>query len=281
MLAKRFVSILPPMTNEEAIETTKVYSAGGLLRGKLIKNRPFRSPHHSASDAALIGGGASPRPGEVSLAHNGVLFLDEAAEFSRTSLEVLRQPLENFEVTIARARESVSYPARFTLIAAMNPCPCGYAGHAERQCQCSPLQIQRYRSRVSGPLLDRIDMAVQMSPVRFSDWSSKRPEEPSSLIRERVSRARLAQGERFAGSQTTANAFMAHAQIRRFCKIPPDGVKILETAMDKLGMSARSVDKILKVARTVADLEGSAQIRREHLVEVIQYRCLDRSATPV
>ncbi|MDA8131011.1 MAG: YifB family Mg chelatase-like AAA ATPase [Elusimicrobia bacterium] len=278
MLARRFSGIMPPITNEEALEVTKIYSVCGLTRGRrLIPARPFRDPHHTISDIALIGGGSRPRPGEVSMAHNGVLFLDELAEFSRSSLEVLREPLESFQVTVSRARESARFPARFTLIAASNPCPCGFLGHPDRECRCSPLQVQRYRGKISGPLLDRIDLNIQLSPVRYSHWARPGEGEPSSVIRERVVAARKIQSSRFAGSRTTANAFMSAAQIRRFCRLPPGGDEVLETAMNRLGLSARSLDKILKVSRTMADLEGEADIRREHLVEAMQYRSFDRA----
>lgn len=279
MLARRFAGILPPITNEEALEVTKIYSVCGLMKGgKLMEARPFRDPHHTISDIALIGGGAKPRPGEVSMAHNGVLFLDELAEFSRSSLEVLREPLESFQVTVSRARESARFPARFTLVAASNPCPCGFLGHPDRQCTCTPLQVQRYRSRISGPLLDRIDLHIQLSPVRYSHWAQPGEGESSAAVRERVVAARRVQTERFRGSRTTANAFMTNWQIKKFCAIPPGGSALLETAMNKLGLSARSLDKILKISRTMADLEGVPEIRKEHLAEAIQYRGLDRSA---
>jgi len=277
MLARRFPGILPPMTDGEALEVTKIYSVCGLTRGgKLIRRRPFRDPHHTISDIALIGGGTTPRPGEVSLAHNGVLFLDELAEFSRASLEVLREPLESCRVTISRAKESVSYPAKITLIAACNPCQCGFHGHPERRCSCTPSQIQRYRSRLSGPLLDRIDLNVQLSPVKYGHWAQASEGEPSSAIRGRVLSARKIQAERFAGGTTTANAFMSVKELRRFCRLPEGGGEILEAAMKKLGLSARSLDKMLKVARTIADIEGCPEITREHLMETIQYRFLDR-----
>ena len=277
MLAKRFSSILPPMTNEESLEVTKIYSVCGLVhQGCLVSSRPYRNPHHTISDIALIGGGNNSRPGEVSLSHNGVLFLDELPEFSRSSLEVLRQPMESFEVTISRARQSLVYPARFSLIAAMNPCPCGYFGHPDRQCSCTPLQIQRYRSRISGPLLDRIDLHVQLAPVKYCDWSGPATGETSQDIRRRVIKARQAQRERLAGSTTPANAFMTVSELRSHCDLPPGGGDILESAMNTLGLSARSLDKILRVARTIADLESCQSIKKEHLMEVIQYRCLDR-----
>lgn len=281
MLAKRFAGIMPPISSEEALEVTKIYSVCGLMRGgRLITSRPFRDPHHTISDIALIGGGAKPRPGEVSLAHNGVLFLDELAEFSRSTLEVLREPLESFRVTVSRARESVCFPARVTLIAACNPCPCGFLGHPERNCACSPIQIQRYRNRISGPLLDRMDLNIQLSPVRYSNWEQASEGESSSAIRERVVRARDIQLERFAGTQTTANAYMPSGRIKTFCAMPPGGGEILERAMSKLGFSARSLDKVLKVARTLADLDGAQSIKKEHLIEAIQYRSFDRALLP-
>lgn len=277
MLAKRFPGILPPLTREESLEITKIYSICNLMgKSKLLTRRPFRDPHHTISNVALIGGGTNPRPGEVSLAHNGVLFLDEFAEFSRASLEVLREPLENGVVTISRAKETVSYPARFTLLAAMNPCPCGNLGSPVKACTCSPAQINRYRSRISGPLLDRIDLTVNLNPVHYSDWNKLREGDSSAQIRERVLRARAIQQQRFAGTRTTANAFMTPQQIKTFCPLPPQADTVLETAMRKFGLSARSLDKILKTARTIADLENTPDIQVKHLVEVMQYRPLDR-----
>ena len=277
MLAKRFPGILPPLTQEESLEITKIYSICNLIgKSKLLTNRPFRDPHHTISDVALIGGGSSPRPGEVSLAHNGVLFLDEFAEFSRSSLEVLREPLENGRVTISRAKETVTYPARFTLVAAMNPCPCGNLGSPTTPCTCSPMQINRYKTRISGPLLDRIDLTVNLNPVKYTDWNKASEGETSAQIRERVLKAREIQRKRFAGTTTSANAFMTAKQIKEFCPLPPGADAILEAAMRKFGLSARSLDKILKTARTIADLEGTENIEIKHLVEVMQYRPLDR-----
>ena len=277
MLAKRFAGILPPLTQEEALEITKIYSICNLIgKSKLLTRRPFRDPHHTISDVALIGGGSTPRPGEVSLAHNGVLFLDEFAEFSRSSLEVLREPLENGRVTISRAKETVTYPARFTLLAAMNPCPCGHLGDPVTPCTCSPMQVSRYKSRLSGPLLDRIDLTVNLNPVKYTDWNKKREGDSSAQIRARVLAAREIQRKRFAGSPTPANAFMTPREIKECCPLPPEADKVLETAMRKLGLSARSLDKILKTARTIADLEGKQDIEVKHLVEVMQYRPLDR-----
>lgn len=277
MLAKRFPGILPPLTQEEALEITKIYSICDLMgKSKLLTKRPFRDPHHTISDVALIGGGSNPRPGEVSLAHNGILFLDEFAEFSRSSLEVLREPLENGMVTISRAKETVSYPARFTLIAAMNPCPCGNLGHPHKACSCSAVQINRYKSRISGPLLDRIDLTVNLNPVTYEDWNKLAEGETSAQIRARVLQARERQKKRFKGSSTTANAFMSQKEIKRFCSLPDGADVILETAMRKFGLSARSLDKILKTARTIADLEGAENIENKHIIEVMQYRPLDR-----
>lgn len=277
MLAKRFPGILPPLTQEESLEITKIYSICNLMgKSRLLTRRPFRDPHHTISDVALIGGGSTPRPGEVSLAHNGVLFLDEFAEFSRSSLEVLREPLENGRVTISRAKETVSYPARFTLIAAMNPCPCGHLGDPIKPCTCSPMQVNRYKSRISGPLLDRIDLTVNLNPVKYSDWNKKSEGETSAQIRERVLKAREIQRNRFKNSATTANAFMTAKEIKEFCLLPAGADAILETAMRKFGLSARSLDKILKTARTIADLDGKENIEVKHLVEVMQYRPLDR-----
>lgn len=277
MLAKRFPGILPPLTQEESLEITKIYSICNLMgKSRLLTRRPFRDPHHTISDVALIGGGSTPRPGEVSLAHNGVLFLDEFAEFSRSSLEVLREPLENGRVTISRAKETVSYPARFTLIAAMNPCPCGHLGDPIKPCTCSPMQVNRYKSRISGPLLDRIDLTVNLNPVKYSDWNKKSEGETSAQIRERVLKAREIQRNRFKNSATTANAFMTSKEIKEFCLLPAGADAILETAMRKFGLSARSLDKILKTARTIADLDGKENIEVNHLVEVMQYRPLDR-----
>ncbi len=279
MLARRFSSILPPLTDEQSMETTKIYSVCGLLsRARLITERPFREPHHSISDAALIGGGSTPRPGEVSLAHNGVLFLDEFPEFSRASIESLREPLESRRVTVSRVRDSVSFPARFALIAAMNPCPCGYLGHPSRQCACAPLQVQKYRARVSGPVLDRIDLHVQLSALKYADWSALPSGESSSAVRERVLAAVTRQRERFKDGRVAPNALMTVRQIREHCRLPSGASELLEKAMDRLGFSARSLDKIMRVARTIADLDAAADIKKEHVMEAVQYRSLDRVA---
>ncbi len=282
MLAKRFPGILPPLSEEEALEITKIYSVCNLIgkTAKRLTQRPFRDPHHTISDVALIGGGSTPKPGEVSLAHNGVLFLDEFAEFSRTTLEVLRQPLENGQVTISRAKETVTYPARFTLIAAMNPCPCGNLGNPHKACTCSPVQISRYKSKISGPLLDRIDLTVNLNPVAYSDWNKPAEGDSSAQIRARVIAARQRQQARFQGTPTTANAFMTQKQIKQFCQLPAGADAILEAAMRKFGLSARSLDKVLKTARTIADLEGKENIENAHLIEVLQYRPLDRKGVP-
>lgn len=279
MLAKRFGPLLPPLTFDESLETTKLYSVSGLCAaGRLVADRPFREPHHTISDAALIGGGSSPRPGEVSLAHNGVLFLDEFPEFSRAAIEALREPLEAARVTVSRVKESVCYPARFLLVAAMNPCPCGYLGHPVRSCSCTPIQVHKYRSRVSGPILDRIDLQVQLSAVGYSDWEALPKGEPTVAVAARVQRARELQRLRFGGPK--ANAFMAGAELRRHCELPAGASSVLETAMNRLGFSARSLDKILRISRTIADLEGAPSIGKEHVVEAVQYRMLDKAAVP-
>lgn len=282
MLAKRLPGILPPLSLEEAISTTKVHSISGLLREgvALLRTRPFRAPHHTISDAGLIGGGSVPRPGEVSLAHNGVLFLDELPEFKRNALEALRQPLEEGVVTIARASSALAFPARFTLVAAMNPCPCGHLTDPQRACRCSPGEIQRYRGKVSGPLLDRIDLHVEAPPVRAPDLLGGSDAEPSAAIRERVAAARQCQTRRFSRTKITCNAHMSSRQIRRHCPLDGDGMRLLEQAVSRLGLSARAYDRVLKVARTIADLEGAAAIAPVHLAEAIQYRALDR-ALPV
>jgi magnesium chelatase family protein len=280
MLAKRIPTILPPMSLDEAIETTRIHSVAGLLddaRG-LVGTRPFRSPHHTISDAGLIGGGAIPRPGEVSLGHNGVLFLDELPEFQRNVLEVMRQPLEDGCVTIARAALSVTFPSRFMLAAAMNPCPCGFFGDPTRECHCSPMQIQRYVSKISGPLLDRIDIHIEVPAVKYKELRGNVDIEPSASVRERVLRARAIQLERYRTEKKLyANAQMPSKLIRKHCAISAEGEKLLETAILRLGLSARAHDRILKVARTIADLEAAPGIEPKHLSEAIQYRTLDRT----
>lgn len=278
MLARRFPTILPEMNLEESIETTKIHSVSGVMREKtaLVAIRPFRSPHHTISDAGLIGGGAIPRPGEVSLAHNGVLFLDELPEFNRNVLEVLRQPLEDGHVVISRAAMSISYPARFMLLAAMNPCPCGYFTHPTRPCSCSSQQREKYISKISGPLLDRIDIHVEVPVVKYNDLASKVDAEPSAAIRERVNRARKIQEKRFANTKIFFNAHMGPKQIKKVCALDEESKKLLKNAIENLGLSARAYDRILKVARTIADLENVENITASHIAEAIQYRSLDR-----
>ena len=278
MLAKRIPSILPPLTFEEAIECTKIHSVAGLTeRRGLITTRPFRSPHHTISDAGLIGGGAVPKPGEVSLAHNGVLFLDELPEFDRNVLEVLRQPLEDGKVTISRAAMSLTFPSRFMLASAMNPCPCGFYNDTTRECKCSLQQIQRYVSRISGPLLDRIDIHIDVPAVKFRELTSDSSGEPSSEIRLRVLKARNIQLERFRKDRIYCNAQMNSRLIRRFCSVNNESKSLLEHAITKIGLSARAYDRILKVSRTLADLEGKDNIESDHVSEAIQYRTLDRN----
>lgn len=278
MLSKRLPTILPPMTFEEALETTKIHSVAGLLKDgqSLLIARPFRSPHHTISDVALIGGGQIPRPGEVSLAHHGVLFLDELPEFKRNVLEVLRQPLENGVVTVSRAVATVTYPAQFVLVAAMNPCPCGYYGDSRHQCTCTPNMIKRYRSRVSGPLLDRIDLHIDVPAVPYKELSKDYAGERSEDIRKRVVEARTIQLRRFKEERIFANGQMKTRHIKRYCKLTEDALSILDTAMHRLALSARAYTRILKVSRTIADLDRSENILGHHVAEAIQYRTLDR-----
>lgn len=279
MLAKRIPTIIPPLTLREALETTKIHSVAGKIEKNtsLMTRRPFRSPHHTISDIALVGGGQFPQPGEISLAHNGVLFLDELPEFKRTVLEVMRQPLEDRVITISRAKFTVEYPASFMLVASMNPCPCGYYNHPEKQCVCSPGVVQKYLNRISGPLLDRIDIHVEVIPVPFDKLSSAPPAESSAQIRERVVKARQIQEERFVPwTNVNCNAQMTSKLIRQFCALDEAGTAILKTAMERLNLSARAYDRILKVSRTIADLEGSEKILPRHVAEAIQYRSLDR-----
>ena len=281
MLAKRIPSILPPLTLHEALETTKIHSVAGRMikNSSLVYNRPFRAPHHTISDIALVGGGNNPQPGEISLAHNGVLFLDELPEFKRTVLEVMRQPLEERRVTISRAKFSIEYPTSFMLIAAMNPCPCGYYNHPEKECVCAPGTVQKYLNKVSGPLLDRIDIHVEVTPVNFDQLSDTRKAEPSSPIRDRVMKAREIQSKRFEDNpEIYCNAQMSSTQVRELCQINAVSQNLLKTAMNKLQLSARAYDRILKVARTIADLSGNDEIKVEHLAEAIQYRSLDRES---
>jgi magnesium chelatase family protein len=278
MLARRLPSVLPQMSFDESIETTKIHSIMGLLKHgqPLIATRPYRSPHHTISDAGLIGGGQIPKPGEVSLSHNGVLFLDELPEFKRNVLEALRQPLEDGQVTISRAVTSLTYPASMMLVAAMNPCKCGFHGDPFHQCLCTPHQIQTYRSKVSGPLMDRIDIHIEVPAIKFNEIASDTLGEPSSSIRERVTRARTIQHGRFSGDGIYANAQMKPRHIRKYCKIDESCTTLMESAMNRLGLSARAYNRILKVARTIADIEGNEKIATEHISEAIQYRSLDR-----
>jgi magnesium chelatase family protein len=281
MLAKRIPTILPPLTFEEALETTKIHSVAGVLDGNsgLVGVRPYRAPHHTISDAGLIGGGIIPRPGEVSLAHNGVLFLDELPEFPRNVLEVMRQPLEDGNVSIARAAMSLTFPARFMLAAAMNPCPCGFFNDKTHECQCSQPIIQRYVSKISGPLLDRIDIHIDVPAVNYKELRGSASVDGSAQIRDRVMRAREVQLNRFAaaGERIYSNAQMGTRQIRACCELSTDCERLLERAMTQQGLSARAHDRILKVSRTIADLEGVEQIESKHIAEAIQYRTLDRA----
>lgn len=279
MLAKRLPSILPPLSLGESLETTKIHSVAGKLGrdGGLISTRPFRDPHHTISNVAMTGGGSFPQPGEISLAHNGVLFLDELPEFSRNVLEVLRQPLEDRKISISRVKCNVEYPASFMLVASMNPCPCGYYNHPTKACVCSPGQVQKYLNRISGPLLDRIDLQIEVTPVPFEKMSDVRPGEPSAVIRERVVRARQLQQERYAQVPGVyCNAQMTSKLLSRYARPDDSGLALLKGAMTRLNLSARAYDRILKVARTIADLEGSDSIRSAHLAEAIGYRNLDR-----
>ncbi len=279
MLAKRLPGILPPLSLHEALETTKIHSVAGKMgaHASLVARRPYRAPHHTISDVALVGGGGNPQPGEISLAHNGVLFLDELPEFKRTVLEVMRQPLEERRVTISRARISVDFPANFMLIASMNPCPCGYYNHPEKECVCAPGTVQRYLNKVSGPLLDRIDLHVEVTPVSFDEMTANRKAESSREIRERVLAARERQEKRFKDyPEIFSNSLMPSQMVKEVCQINEAGKTLLKTAMERLGLSARAYDRILKVSRTIADLAGTEEIRIEHLAEAIQYRSLDR-----
>ncbi len=296
MLAKRMPTILPPMTMDEALQTTQIHSVVGKVAGKgLVRERPFRKPHHTISDVALVGGGSYPQPGEISLAHNGVLFLDELPEYKRTVLEVMRQPLEDRTVTISRAKFTVDYPASFMLVAAMNPCPCGYYNHPDRDCTCSPGTVQRYLNKVSGPLMDRIDLHIEVTPVDYDDLSSTAAQEGSEQIRQRVVQARAFQQQRFLdrnalqknvqkvedvalenfNEHVSANAEMQPRHLRRYCQLDKASGDLIKNAMNKLGLSARAYDRILKVARTIADLDTSADIQVKHVAEAIQYRSLD------
>jgi magnesium chelatase family protein len=279
MLAKRLPTILPPLTLQEALETTKIHSVAGKLpeNATLVSKRPFRSPHHTISDVALVGGGGNPQPGEISLAHNGVLFLDELPEFKRTVLEVMRQPMEERKVTISRAKVALDFPASFMLIASMNPCPCGFYNHPEKECTCPPGAVQKYLNKISGPLLDRIDLHVEVTPVAFSELSSSQKFEKSDAIRKRVIRSTEMQAKRYENNPGIyCNAQMTSKMLKEICVISPAGANLLKVAMEKLNLSARAYDRILKVSRTIADLEMSEDIKVEHLAEAIQYRSLDR-----
>jgi len=279
MLAKRIGTIIPPLTLHEALETTKIHSVAGQLDGdsSLLTKRPFRSPHHTTSDIAMVGGGSYPQPGEISLAHNGVLFLDELPEFKRTVLEVLRQPLEDRRITISRSKYTIDYPASFMLVASMNPCPCGYYNHPEKDCVCTTGVVQKYLNKISGPLLDRIDIHIEVVPVPFNKLSEDRISEKSIDVRGRVAQARKNQEERFKdNAEIHCNAQMSSSQLQKICKINKEGTALLKNAMEKLGLSARAYDRILKVSRTIADMDDSVDILPNHLAEAIQYRSLDR-----
>lgn len=280
MLAKRLPGIMPPMELAEALETTKIHSVAGKLSHDhgLVKQRPFRSPHHTISDVALVGGGSNPQPGEISMAHNGVLFLDELPEFKRSVLEVMRQPLEERQVSISRARIAIDFPASFMLVASMNPCPCGFYNHPEKDCLCAPGMVQKYLNKISGPLLDRIDIHIEVTPVNFDELSDERAGEASEIVRHRVIEARDIQASRFKElSGTYSNAQISSKGLRKWCQVDEDGMSLLRLAMEKLGLSARAYDRILKVSRTIADLANSEQIQSKHIAEAIQYRSLDRA----
>ena len=278
MLAKRLPTILPEMTFEESIDTTKIYSVAGELDGKtpIILNRPFRSPHHTVSSRAISGGGTIPKPGEISLAHNGVLFLDELPEFSRDVMEALRQPLEDGKVTISRVAGSLTYPSAFTLVAAMNPCPCGFFGHPTRKCTCSPNAVHKYLNRISGPMLDRLDLHIEVPPVEYSDLKSDALEESSQSILERVSKAREIQNKRYKGTGITCNARLLPGMLSKYCVLSEEAEEMLSASFNRLGLSARAYDRILKVSRTIADLEGKEIIELSHVAQAIQFRSLDR-----
>ncbi|MBO7456911.1 MAG: YifB family Mg chelatase-like AAA ATPase, partial [Paludibacteraceae bacterium] len=286
MIAKRIPTILPPLTLEEALETTKIHSIVGLTNKRkgasssLIVQRPFRSPHHTITDVALVGGGSNPHPGEISLAHNGVLFLDELPEYKRSALEVMRQPLEDRHITVARTKETVDYPASFMLVAAMNPCPCGHYGenNPAHPCTCTPAQVHHYLAKISGPLLDRIDIQCEIEAVPYEQLRDTKPGESSAVMRERVLKARAIQNERFKHSRLVhCNAMMNAKMVRQYCALDDECDKLLELTMTKLGLSARAYDRILKVARTIADIEGAENIQKKHLLEAISYRSLDRN----
>jgi len=279
MLAKRLPTILPDMTLSEALETTQIHSVMGLVNPQvgLITTRPFRSPHHTSSDVALVGGGSNPRPGEVSLAHNGVLFLDEFPEFHRDVLEALRQPLEDHHVTISRATKTIKFPSRFMMICAMNPCPCGWFSDPKKTCHCSQNQIQRYMAKISGPLLDRIDIHLEVPSLKFQEFILEKPRESSAEVKKRTVAGRQIQQKRFINTNIHCNAQMNQRQIKQFCGLTQESQDLLKMAIDELGLSARAHDKILRVARTIADLENSIPMKTEHVAEAIQYRSLDRN----
>ena len=281
MIARRIPTILPRMSFDEAIETTKIFSVSGMLEKEraLMAVRPFRSPHHTISDVGLIGGGTTPKPGEVSLAHNGVLFLDELPEFKKNVLEVLRQPLEDGKVTISRSLLSLTYPARVMLVAAMNPCPCGYLSDPTHPCTCTPIGIHRYRSRISGPLLDRIDIHIEVPAVKYRDLADRGEAESSAAIAKRVEHSRALQLDRYKGTKIHCNAQMTSRFIKKYCELDASGNRMLELVTDRLGFSARTYTRILKVARTIADLDGSVTIHEQHIAEAIQYRSLDRKTS--
>ncbi len=278
MLAKRFFTILPEMTFDESLETTKIHSIAGMIDddNPMVTYRPFRSPHHTISSAALTGGGTIPRPGEVSLAHNGVLFMDELPEFNRDVMEALRQPLEDGKITISRVAGTLTYPCSISLIAAMNPCPCGFFGHPTKNCTCSPKMVSKYLNRISGPMLDRLDLQIEVPPVDYSDLNSTRKEETSAQIRERVNKARRIQTERYKGTGVTCNSRLTPALMKKYCVLSEDASKLLQASFDNLGMSARAYDRILKVSRTIADLDGSEKIEMQHIAQAIRFRSLDR-----
>lgn len=278
MLAKRMATILPPLTLEESLETTRIYSALGRLNSdqSLLTNRPFRSPHHTISDAGMVGGGKTPAPGEISLAHHGILFLDELPEFNRRSLEVLRQPLEEGAVTISRALQSTTFPARFVLVASMNPCPCGYLGDTKHPCKCYPAAIEKYMGKISGPLLDRIDLHIEVPSVPFQELTASSDGTSSATMREQVNLAREKQSLRFGKSNFMLNSRMNSKQVRKFCVLNKESKSLLQIAMENLGLSARAHDRILRMARTIADLEQASEILAPHLIEAISYRSLDR-----
>ena len=277
MMAKRLPSILPDMTRIEIIQTTEIHSVAGLTSrtNPIVSVRPFRSPHHSISPAGMSGGGTVPRPGEISLAHNGVLFLDELPEFRADVLEVLRQPLEDGQVTVSRVSGSETFPSRFMLVCAMNPCKCGWYGHPSGRCKCSPNDVRRYQSRISGPLLDRIDIIIETPALEYEELKRKTPAESSALIRERVNRAREVQHHRFAEDESMSNAHMGVKELRKYCKLSVAGEELMREAFDAMGLSARSYDRILRVARTIADLDASEEISESHIAEAIQYRSFD------